>query len=69
VTPKRPAVLPEELWTQLPAPVQVVTSAMVEVYEQRIAGLEAQVRELRAPLPIVPVLFLVRGYTRCAPLS
>jgi hypothetical protein len=37
VTPKRPALLPVELWEQLGEPLQVVISAMVEYYEQRIA--------------------------------
>ena len=46
MTPKRPALLPVELWEQLSEPLQVVISAMVEYYEQRIASLEAQVREL-----------------------
>jgi transposase len=46
VTPKRPALLPVELWEQLTEPLPVVISAMVEYYEQRIAKLEAEVREL-----------------------
>jgi transposase len=46
VTPKRPALLPVELWEQLNEPLQVVISAMVEYYEQRIAKLEVEVREL-----------------------
>jgi transposase len=50
VTPKRPALLPVELWEQLSEPLQVVISAMVEYYEQRIAKLEADVRELTARL-------------------
>jgi len=50
VTPRRPALLPEELWEQLSKPLQVVISAMVEYYEQRIAKLEAEVRELTARL-------------------
>lgn len=48
--PKRPALLPVELWEQLSEPLQVVMSAMVEYYEQRIATLEADVRELTARL-------------------
>jgi transposase len=50
VTPKKPALLPEELWEQLSPPLQVVISAMVLHYEQRIAALETQVRELRVQL-------------------
>jgi len=50
VTPKRPALLPVELWEQLSEPLQVVISAMVEYYEQRIAKLEADVRDLTARL-------------------
>jgi len=50
VTPKRPALLPVELWEQLSEPLQVVISAMVEYYEQRIAELEADVRELTTRL-------------------
>ena len=50
MTPKRPAIVPLEVWEQSPEPVQVVMSAMVAHYEQRIAGLEAQVRELLARL-------------------
>jgi transposase len=50
VTPKRPALLPVELWEQLSEPLQVVISAMVEYYEQRIAKLEAEVRDLTARL-------------------
>jgi len=50
VTPKRPAIVPVEVWEQAPEPVQVVMSAMVEYYEQRIAKLEAEVRELTARL-------------------
>jgi transposase len=50
VTPKRPALLPGELWEQLSEPLQVVISAMVDYYEQRIAKLEADVRELTARL-------------------
>ena len=37
MTPKRPALLPVELWEQLSEPLQVVISAMVDYYEQRIA--------------------------------
>lgn len=48
--PKRPALLPVELWEQLSEPLQVVISAMVEYYEQRIAKLEADVRDLTARL-------------------
>jgi transposase len=50
VKPKRPAIVPVEVWEQAPEPVQVVMSAMVEYYEQRIAKLEAEVRELTARL-------------------
>ena len=50
MTPKRPALLPAELWEQLTEPLQVVISAMVEYYEQRITKLEAEVRELTARL-------------------
>jgi hypothetical protein len=50
VTPKRPALVPVELWEQLSEPLQVVISAMVEYYEQRIAKLEADVQELTARL-------------------
>jgi len=42
-------MLPLELWQQLPQ-LQVVVGAMGEHYEQRIATLEAQVRELTARL-------------------
>jgi transposase len=48
--PKRPALLPAELWEQLPEPLQVVIRAMVEDYERRIATLEAEVRGLTARL-------------------
>jgi transposase len=50
VTPKRPALLPAELWEQLSEPLQVVITAMVEYYEQRITKLEAEVREVTARL-------------------
>jgi transposase len=50
VTPKRPAIVPVEVWEQAPEPVQVVMGAMVAYYEQRIAQLEAEVRELTARL-------------------
>jgi transposase len=50
VTPKRPAIVPLEVWEQAPEPVQVVMSAMVEYYERRITQLEAEVRELTARL-------------------
>ena len=50
MTPKRPALLPVELWEQLSEPLQVVISAMAEYYEQRIAKLETEVRELTARL-------------------
>src|SRR5262249_5704012 len=50
VTPKKPALLPADLWEQLAPPLQVVISAMVTHSEPRIAALEAQVRELRAQL-------------------
>ena len=48
--PQKPALLPADLWEQLSPPLQVVISAMVTHYEQRIAALEAQGRELRAQL-------------------
>jgi hypothetical protein len=47
VTPKRPAIVPVEVWEQAPEAVQVVIRAMVEYYEQRIAKLEAEVRQGR----------------------
>ena len=50
MTLKRPAIVPIEVWEQAPEPVQVVMSAMVEYYEQRIAQLEAEVRDLTARL-------------------
>jgi transposase len=50
VTPKRPAIVPVEVWEQALEPVQVVMNAMVEYYEQRIAKLEAEVQELTARL-------------------
>jgi transposase len=50
VTPKRPAIVPVEVWEQAPEPVQVGMSAMVEYYEQCIAKLEAEVRELTVRL-------------------
>ena len=50
MTLKKPALLPEDLWEELSSPLQVVISAMVTHYEQPIAALEAQVRELRAQL-------------------
>jgi transposase len=42
--------MPVELWEQLTEPLQIVIHAMVEYYEQRIAKLEAEVRELTARL-------------------
>ena len=50
MTPKRPAIVPVEVWEQAPEAVQVVMHAMVEYYEQRIAQLEVEVRELTARL-------------------
>jgi transposase len=50
MTLKRPAIVPPEVWEQAPEPVQVVMHAMVAYYEQRIAKLEADVRELTARL-------------------
>jgi transposase len=50
VTLKRPAIVPPEVWEQAPEPGQVVMQAMAEDYEQRIAQLEAEVRELTARL-------------------
>jgi transposase len=50
MTPKRPAIVPVEVWEQAPEAVQVVIGAMVEYYERRIAKLESEVRELTARL-------------------
>jgi transposase len=50
MTPKRPAIVPVEVWEQAPEAVQVVMGAMVEYYERRIAKLESEVRELTARL-------------------
>jgi transposase len=50
VTLKKPSLLPVEMWEQLPVALQVVISALGEHYEQRIAALETQVRELTARL-------------------
>jgi transposase len=50
VTPKRPAIVPVEVWEQAPEAVQVVISAMAEYYERRITQLEAEVRDLTARL-------------------
>jgi transposase len=50
VTPKRPAIVPVEVWEQAPEPVQSVMQARVEYYEQRIAKVEGEVRELTARL-------------------
>ena len=50
MTPKRPALMPVELWEQRTEPLQIVINAMVDYYEQRIATLEAEVRELTARL-------------------
>jgi transposase len=50
VTPKRPAIVPVEVWEQAPEPVQIVMRAMVEYYEQRIVKLEGEVWELTARL-------------------
>lgn len=50
MTPTRPAIVPVEVWEQAPEAVQVVMGAMVEYYEQRIAQLEAEVREVTARL-------------------
>ena len=50
MTPKRPTIVPLEVWEQAPEPVQVVMGAMVEYYERRIAKLESEVRELTARL-------------------
>ena len=49
MTPKRPAIVPVEVWEQALEPVQVVISAMVEYYEQRIAGLEARSAGVNRP--------------------
>ena len=48
--PKRPAIVPEEVWEQAPEAVQVVLSGLVTHYEQRITQLEAEVRDLTARL-------------------
>ena len=50
MTPKQPSVLPLEMWEQLPVALQAVVGATGEHYEQRIAVLEAQVRELTVRL-------------------
>jgi transposase len=50
MTPKRPAIVPVEVWEQAPEPVQLVMQAMVEYYERRITQLEAEVREVTARL-------------------
>src|SRR4029453_4872384 len=50
MTPKRPTIVPVEVWEQAPEPVQVVMSAMVEYYEKGIPKLKAEVRELTARL-------------------
>src|SRR3954468_315820 len=43
-------MVPVEVWEQAPEPVQIVMSAMVAYYGQRIARLEAEVREVTARL-------------------
>ena len=43
MSPKRPTIVPVEVWEQALEPVQVVMQAMAEYYEQRIATLEAEV--------------------------
>jgi transposase len=48
--PKRPTIVPEEVWEQAPEAVQVVLSGLITYYEQRITHLEAEVRELTARL-------------------
>ena len=48
--PKRPLIVPEDVWEQAPEAVQVVLSGLVIYYEQRITQLEAEVRELTARL-------------------
>ncbi len=50
MTPKRPAIVPVEVWEQASEAVQVVISAMVEYYERRITQFEAEVRGLTARL-------------------
>jgi transposase len=50
VIPKRPPIVPEEVWEQAPEAVQVVLSGLVTYYEQRITQLEAEVRDLTARL-------------------
>ena len=36
MTPKRPTIVPVEVWEQAPEPVQLVMQAMVEYSERRI---------------------------------
>jgi len=47
---RREPPLLRELWDQIPPPVQAALLLVVESYEQRIAGLEAQVAELQGEL-------------------
>jgi hypothetical protein len=46
MTPKRPTIVPIAVWEQAPEAVQVVMGAMVDYYEQRLAQLAAEVRDL-----------------------
>jgi transposase len=50
VKPKRPAIVPVEVWEQAPEAVQVGLRGLVTYYEQRITQLEAEVREVTARL-------------------
>ena len=50
MSPKRPAIVPVEVWEQSPEPVQAVICGLVTYYEQRIAKLETAVRDLTARL-------------------
>src|SRR5712692_1243098 len=47
---RREPPLPQALWSQIPPPVQAALWLVVEGYEQRITGLEAQVAELQGEL-------------------
>src|SRR5438552_16225884 len=54
---RRELPLPQELWDQIPAPVQAALWVVVDGYEQRmatlaaqVAGLQGVVRELKAQL-------------------
>ena len=54
---RRELPLPQELWDQIPAPVQAALWVVVDGYEQRmatlaaqVAGLQGEVRELKEQL-------------------